>query len=302
MPIHHRQLPPFGTLLAFEAVARLGSFTAAARELHVSQAAISQKVRELESWMNVDLVLRRRPHLAITEDGLKIADSVRSGVTTITRSLDLARQKVSRRNRVALATTNTFALYWLGPRIESFYTAHPEVELSLITADREVTESQIDFDLGVTFATEPPRGYASGALFHTDVIAVASPGHLKHRPDTAEPAQWEGDMLLHLVPESPLDWPEWLDTVDLPFPQDLRADYYSTYITLIQAVLSGRGIGLGWRQLIDPILKSGDLVQVGDRVATSAGAYYLIWNNPASGSMPEAVLALRDWFMEFAEA
>jgi DNA-binding transcriptional LysR family regulator len=301
MPIHHKQLPPFGTLLAFEAVARLHSFTAAARELQVSQAAISQKVREFETWLNTDLVLRRRPHLEITRDGLRIADSIRSGVTTITRSLDAAKRTSGRRNRVALATTNSFALYWLGPRIGSFYTTHPEIELSLITADKEVTDSEIEFDIGVTFAERPPLGYSSKPLFHADVVAVASPRYLEARPANVEPAQWPDDMLLHLVHKSSLDWPEWLAAVDLPFRQELRADYYSTYITLVQAVLSGRGMALGWRQLINPILESGDLVQVGERAATSSAAYYLIWRAPANTTLPVPVAALRDWFLEAAE-
>ncbi len=302
MPIHHRQLPPFSALLAFEAVARLGSFTAAAKELHVSQAAISQKVRELETWMSADLVVRQRPHPAITEDGLKIADSIRSGVTTITRSLDAAKRRTSRGNRVALAITNTFALYWLGPRIESFYAAHPDIELSLLTSDREITESRIEFDLGVTFATETPQDYAATRLFQTQVIAVASPRYLQSRPAALEPGQWDHDMLLHLSPESWMDWPEWLNTVNLPHDERLRASYHSNYITLMQAALAGRGIALGWRHLVDPILQAGELVKIGSHSATSSGAYHLIWNEPVTETGPNAVTTLRDWFLQFIEA
>ena len=293
-----RRRPPLRALSVFETAARNGSFLAAAKELHVSQAAISQKVRELEVWIGGELVARRRPVVVVTEGGLKVADSIRSGVTTITRSLDQAKRRSERKTRVSLATTNTFALYWLGARIESFYSAHPDVELSLITSDREATESQDEFDLAVTFAGTAPDGYTSELLFHTDVVAVASPKYVAQRPEGLEPAQWRRDMLLHLSPDRSMDWPEWLGMVDPPQRHQLRASYHSNYITLIQAATAGRGIGLGWRQLIDPLLQSGELAQIGERKATSSGAYYLIRNGPMSYSSEDAVGALTEWFLD----
>ena len=301
MPIPPRKLPPLKTLIAFEAVARLGTFTAAAKELLVSQAAISQKVRELEVWLGGELITRTRPRMTITQEGEKIAESIRAGVATISRSLEIAQRSKSRKNRVALATTNTFALYWLGSRIDSFYTTHRDIELALITSDREVTERQIEFDIGITFADQAPPGYSSKPLFATDVVAVASKKYLRARPSELEPGQWEDDVLLRLSPEGLLAWPTWLKMVGLAEPRSLRGDSYSSYITLMQAAGAGRGIGLGWRRLIDPILDEGDLVQVGACTARSFGSYYLISNGPINNSTPSGVRALYDWLCQFAE-
>ena len=296
MSIAPRDLPPFGTLIALEAVVRLGSFTAAAKELRVSQSAVSQKVRELESWLGRDLIVRSRPHLAITEEGLRVAESVRFGITSISRSLAAARRENKNPNRVILATTNAFALYWLGPRLESFYAAHPEVELNLITSDREVTTAALEFDLGVTFSVEPPPGYFSEVLFETGVVAIASRAYLESRPRHLGPAQWPQDTLLHLTAEPWMPWTTWLDRVNLAVNPDLRAIYHSTFITLIQAVQSGQGMSLGWRVLVDPLMAGGDLCRVGDLSAKPPGAYYLLGRMPLATRALHGIQVLRSWF------
>lgn len=302
MPITRPNLPSFSTLLAFEAAVRLGSFTAAAREFHVSQAAISQKVRELEDWMGGELIARTRPKLATTADGMKLADSIRSAVTTVTRSVESTRRSLQPQNRVVLAATNTFALYWLGPRIDSFYAANPDTELSLITSDREATDGIADFDLGVTFAPSPPAGFEAIRLFRSEIVAVASPGYLVHRPDGLEPGEWNEDVLLHLTADPWLTWSEWMSAVGLRENDSLRAGYFSTYITLLQAVLAGRGIGLGWRALVDPLLEGGELVQIGARGTNHGSAYYLIWNTAHGDEMAESTRALYGWFRTHTES
>lgn len=297
MSIARTDMPPFSALLAFEAVVRLGSFTAAAREFGVSQAAVSQKVREFEGWLGVKVIAQTRPALVVTEAGLGLADTIRAGVSTMVQALDRAKPTRGNPNRVTLASTNAFAVYWLSSRIDTFYARHPNIELSLSTSDPEITSAALKFDLGVVYAPEPPDGYVATLLFNTDVVAIASPRYLKGRPDGIGPGQWLHDTLLHLTPDPWMAWQDWLPAVGLPPADRLRAAHHSTFITLIHAVTAGQGIGLGWRRLIDPLLKNGDVVKVGPYEAEPKGAYYLIEAPDRSPPRPPAIRILKDWIL-----
>lgn len=297
MSITGKNQPPFATLLALEAVARLGSFTAAAVELRVSQAAISQKVRQLEDWTGTELVVRSRPVVRMTDRGLRLAEGIRVAIVSLDQTLAEARKPPSNPNHVTLAATNAFALYWLGPRIQEFYADHPKVEFTLSTTDIEVTEGQFEFDLGVTFAAGPPAGYSHRLLFASDVVAIASPDYLANRPPDVEPAQWRDDTMLHLAPHQGIGWAQWLDETDLPYAGGRLSQHHSTFITLIQAVLAGRGIALGWNRLVDPLLASGEVVRVGRRSTRAKGAYYLISRTPFEAPAPQGMRSLRDWLL-----
>ena len=92
-------------------------------------------------------------------------------------------------------------------------------------------------------------------------------------------------------------WQDWLSAVGLPQPDHLRTAHYTTFITLIHAVMAAQGLGLGWRRLIDPLLKSGDVVQLGPYAAQPKGAYYLIEAPDRSSPRPRAVSLLKDWIL-----
>ena len=298
---HLRDMPQLRTLLAIEAVDRLGTFTAAAKELRISQAAISQKIRELELWLGTELVRRTRPTVSITVEGKKVAEAVRAGLNIIGQSLRSVGRGGDDR-RVTLATENSMALYWIGPRIQTFYSEHPDVELNLVTSDQVIMDGQINFDLGFTYLAEAPTSLRSRLLFHDTVVAVASPQYLSNRHKGLPPAQCDGDTLLRMDPEPWLTWEDWLERVGLENRMSsLRADYFSNYVTLMQSVLAGRGLALGWLSQVRPFIKRGELIQLGEYECQSPGAYYLVWDTPIRAGSPAAVRKLFHWFNRYID-
>lgn len=296
-----RNIPQLRTLLALEAVARLGTFTAAAKELHMSQAAISQKIKELELRLGAELVQRTRPTITVTEEGKRVAESVRTGLMIINQSLRSVGRGGDDR-RVTLATENSMALYWFGPRSQTFYSEHPDVELNLVSSDQVIVDGQINFDLGFTYLSEPPTSLRHKRLFDDTVVAVASPEYLSSRQRSLPPGQCDGDTLLRMDPEPWLTWEKWFEQVGLENRAGkLRADFFSNYITLMQSVLAGRGLALGWMTHVKPFIDSGKLIQLGDYSCKSPGAYYLVWDSPIGTGSPAAVRKLFEWFNRHIE-
>ncbi len=300
MSITHKKLPAFGALLAYEAVVRHGSFTAAAREFGVSQAAVSQKVREFEAWLDVYLIERTRPKLVVSEVGITLAERIGGCITDLARAHDQAKLAKQNPNRVTLASTNAFAVYWLSSRIDTFYARHPDIEFSLATSDPEITVSGFHFDIGIVYSPDPPTEYPATELFSSQVVAVASEKYLSDRPAGLGPGQWPHDTLLHLTPDPWMSWQDWLSAVDLPHVEGLHSAYHTTFITLIHAVMAGRGIGLGWRRLVDPLLQNDDIVQLGSYATQPDGAYYLVENPDRSVTNQGAIRMLKDWLLDQA--
>ena len=303
MPILHPQLPSFSALVAFESVARLGTFVAAAHELHVTQAAISQKIFELENWLGVKLIFRQRPTIAITEEGLRIAEAVRAGVAIMSLPLQVLREDRGYPNRVTLAATNAFSLFWLTPRLRSFYEACPNIELNLLTTDRELTTDRRSFDLGIAFVNQPWTDYSEDVLFDDEVVPVASPSYLeirrqKHRADFSD------DSLLHLnyVEASwhGHDWPEWFRWRGINDDGSSHKHHFSNYVLLIQAAIDGRGIALGSRRLIDPLLAQGRLVQVDKGMPVLDGKFEILIHNRFVDFLSPSARSLRKWLLEKA--
>jgi LysR family transcriptional regulator, glycine cleavage system transcriptional activator len=298
MPILHPQLPSFSALVAFESVARLGTFVAAAQELHVTQAAISQKITELESWLGATLIFRRRPNIAITDEGMRIAEAVRAGVSIMSLPLEVLRADRGYPNRVIFAATNAFSSLWLTPRLHSFYAAYPNIELNLLTSDRELTTDRRSFDLGIAFVNQPWADYSEDVLFDDEVVPVASPSYIagrgqKHREN------FSNDTLLHLnyVEPSWIDWPDWFIRKGISRHVSLHKQQFSNYALLIQAAIDGRGIALGWRRLIDPILAKGQLVQLGEGMPALEGKYKILIHHRFAEFLSPSTRSLRKWLL-----
>ena len=304
MPIQRSDLPPFAALLAFEAVERLGSFTAAAKELRVSQAAVSQKVGELEVWLNATLVRRTRPRIGFTDDGMAVGRSVRNGIASLTSTLEPMRQRHDRAQRVTLAATNSFALYWLGPRLQDFYASHPEIELNLLTSDATVRQERQDFDIAIVLSPAQFPGFESQVMMPESVIAVAGPNYLVNRPPGLTAGAWEQETLLsqETDDETWLDWEDWFRRTGSTANSSGRVERFSSYVTLLQAAVAGRGIAMGWRQLVTPLIAQGQLVQIDKQILSSREQYRIVFPRHGGGQNHVAMAALLRWLQEMASA
>jgi LysR family transcriptional regulator, glycine cleavage system transcriptional activator len=300
MPILHPQLPSFSALVAFESVARLGTFVAAAHELRVTQAAISQKITELESWLGVTLIFRRRPTIAITDEGMRIAEAVRAGVSIMSLPLEVLRADRGSPNRVTLAATNAFSSFWLTPRLHSFYAAYPNIELNLLTSDRELTTDRRSFDLGIAFVNQPWTDYTEDVLFDDEVVPVASSSYIKSRRQK-QSDDFSNDSLLYLnYVEASWHWHDWSDWFKWRGISNYGSSHkhqFSNYVLLIQAAIDGHGIALGSRRLIDPLLDQGQLIQLDKGMPAFDGKFKILIHNRFVEFLSPSARSLRKWLL-----
>ena len=169
-----RDIPSLSALRAFEAAARLGSFSAAARELNVTHAAIAQHVRALEAHFSVTLMAREGRAMCPTAEGRQLAQDLGEGFGTIAAGV---RALIgSRRARPLQVTlTPSFAEAWLMPRIGQFWAQHPEVEVALIPSVSLIDLRRDGFDMAIRFGAADWPGLAVEPLVMSPFVVVAAP-------------------------------------------------------------------------------------------------------------------------------
>ena len=265
-------------LRVFESAARQLSFTAAAAELGSSQPAISQQIKRLEQQLAVRLFDRVYRGIVLTDAGTLLLRYVQDGL----HSLDAGLQAVTAEQQhevLQVATDFAFAAYWLMPRLQRFHQLHPEVDVSLITSERDLGALSSEIDVAISFGDGRFKHAEAQLLFAEEVFAVCSPSLLKDRP-LPLPVEALVDMpLLHLRPESRSRWFDWnglfqaYGIAEAPSPGSLRFDNYTL---LIQAAIAGQGVAIGWQHLVDELLAQKLLCRVCAEVAHSAYGYYLV--------------------------
>jgi DNA-binding transcriptional LysR family regulator len=301
MVVSRGGLPPLTGLVAFEAVARHLSFTVAARELRVTQAAVSQQVKALEAHLAVGLVHRARPVIRLTAEGEVLAAAVQAGLDRIAEAVGVVRRR-PRANQLTVATLVAFSSYWLMPRLPSFHATHPKIELRLVAGDGDIDWQGQDVDLGITFAHRPAAGFQTQRLFGDQIVAVARPDYFAGRSPPTRTADLTNETLLHLdfTTQDWMSWEAWFERCGVAPSSDLKGPRFNTYILLVQAALEGQGIAMGWRRLVDPLIRRGELMQVTDASVVPQAAFHLQIPKPRAAERP--VAAFKTWLLAQAAA
>jgi DNA-binding transcriptional LysR family regulator len=288
-----RYLPSISALLAFEAVARHGSATEAARDLNLTQSAVSRQLKTLEDQLGVALLLRPGRGLALTPEGQSYVEEVRQILHR------LAQASIATRTNPAGGTLNlailpAFGMHWLAPRLRDFARRHPEVTVNLSTRLAPFDFRTSAFDAAIHFGREdwPSVGYLP--LLPEIVVPVCAPGLLPQPLE--EPAQILAHDLLHLETR-PRGWARWLRAVGIkePAPPGMVFDQFST---MAQAAIHGLGIALLPTFFAEPYLSDGQLVLASEHTTESIGNYYLVW--PQDRPDTKAVASFREWLAEQA--
>lgn len=290
------KLPPPNALVTFEAVARHLSFTRAAEELTVSQAATSRQVRVLEDHLGVALFDRARKRVRLTPPGQQLLDAVAMGlghIATVAEGLRPERRSPA----LTVATSLAFSAFWLMPRLPAFHAAHPDLELRLSTSDSEADWYAEDVDVAVVFGPQVPSGWLAEALFGDQVIAVCRADYFGSREGPRSPGDLLDETLLQIDLPYPswFGWPDWFAPNAVPLSHALRGPRFNNYTIAIQAALDGQGLALGWRRLITPQLSDGRLVQVTSASVTPDGAYTLLI--PESAREDRRIGAFHNWIL-----
>ncbi|MBD1552296.1 LysR substrate-binding domain-containing protein [Pseudomonas typographi] len=293
-----RRLPPLTALVVFEAAARLQSFTLAAQEMCITQAAVSRQVRLLEGHLGNPLFIRNHRSVALTTAGQRLFEAVDESLERIAQASTEIRSDAS--GAVTIAATVCMATYWLMPRLDAFQQQHPQVALRLFALDREVDLRAENVDMAITCGNEGQRhGVRMSHLMDEVLVPLCSPGYLQGRT-LSEPQQLLGERLLNLDREhwrgfnwAVADWGAWFDQMNVRGVLPPARLAFNNHAQQIQATVDGRGIALGSPHMLADLLVDGRLVEaLPQRYATRRG-YYLAVNEHSS--RPRAVAALHTW-------
>ena len=289
MPSPRRLIPSLSLLSAFEAVCRTGSTLAAARDLDLSQGAVSRLIQNLEGQLGVVLFLREQRRLVPTDAALAYRRDVVKALDLITRGAMRLRSNASG-GALSLSVLPAFGTRWLAPRLPTFLAAHPGITINLGTRVRPFDFEEEGFDAAIHFGTEdwPNAGFAK--LFDEVLVAVCAPGYLAQHPvDT--PADMV-DLSLLQLDSRPTAWRGWFGQhgVDAPRVQGMVFDQFAP---MVEAAAYGLGVALLPQFLARAEIDGGRLTSLFDVGARGAGAYYLVW--PKTGAWYPPLQAFRAW-------
>lgn len=292
-----RSLPPLNGLRAFEAAARHMSFTDAAEELSVTQAAISHQVRGLELRLGLKLFVRRNRSLLLSEAGQAYLPSVRAAFDQLNEATEKLLQK-DRGGHLTVTTTSSFAVKWLVPRLGGFQRANPEIDVRVSTGTGLVDFSREDVDIGIRYGRGQWPSLTAERLVSEDVMPVCAPSLVKGLNALRKPADLKRFTLLH-IGSFPDDWQVWLTAAGVRGVEASRGVSFDFPLAAYQAAMDGLGVALGRQPLVEPDLKAGRLVVPFDFKRSSEFAYYLVY--PPEAIRRRKIKAFRDWVVSLAE-
>lgn len=288
-PAPRRFLPSTASLRALEALDRLGSATAAAEELNLSQSAVSRQLQTLEDQLGVRLVLRHGRRLALTPEGADYAASVREALQKITQASQRLTVNPSG-GSLDLAILPTFGMRWLVPRLPDFARRHPEVTINLATRLRPFNFASEGFDAAIFFGDGNWSGTATLKLRDEAQVAVAAPALLETDTPTT-PRDLLRLPLLH-IETRPRAWAGWFAAHGVTI-ETVTGTIYDQYGTITQAALHGLGVALLPDYLAEQDLATGRLRRAWGGPTPLSGAYYLVW--PEARTRHSALVTFRDW-------
>jgi LysR family glycine cleavage system transcriptional activator len=292
-----RKLPSLTSLRAFEAAARLLSFTRAADELHVTPTAISHQIKALEEWLGVRLFDRSTRAVQLTDTGTRYLPSVQAAFD----SLEIATQQIAQNsgNQVLTVTTTvSFTSKWLIPRLASFQEQYPDIDVRITTSTGLIELERAGIDLGIRFGRGRWPGLSAQRLLSERIFPVCGPQLLNGSRPLKQPEDLRHHTLLH-VSALRDEWKTWLTANGLGDIKPARELTFDQIATALQAASEGLGIALGYTHLVADDLNAGRLLVPFKCEISGDFAYYVVY--PESAPVRPHVAAFKDWLLAQAD-
>lgn len=291
------RLPSLAALVPFEAAARHASFSRAAAELNLTQAAVSRQIRLLEDSLGARLFERRRHGVELTPAGGELANEIAPALRMIAAASDRARASMRSANTVSVFCDVSIAGAFVIPRLGAMRRDHPDLVIRLVTSSELLEATSEPFDVGLT--TGRPRGdrFDVVEICSEEIFPVASPSLARKLPKRPTLAKLSAAPLLHFSQPGRnwLDWPRFLAAFGVEAKLPAEGFAFTSYSVLLDAAEAGHGIALGWRLSIENRLRQGSLVRVSGAalpIAKGLAAYL-----PRRQQRPEPVHRFLGWLV-----
>jgi LysR family glycine cleavage system transcriptional activator len=286
-----RSTLPLNALRVFDMAARRLSFTKAAKELHVTQGAVSRQIKILENELQVPLFHRLHRQLKLTDQGQKLLVPLTEALDQISDTIDnLEKQDTS----LNLKVLPTFAIRWLIPRLHKFQKLHPEVEVRFTTSNVNVDFKHENFDIGITYRSEKTPGVERVTILEEYLTPVFSPMLLSGDSPLIRLEDLKDQVLLHNNP----DQHEWRKLAiqnsldNLPFDQGMVFDIDDA---ALHAAAAGLGVALSEQFFIREDLAAKRLLAPFKEIKEKTGEYYLVW--PEVNNKKANILKFKNWIL-----
>jgi LysR family glycine cleavage system transcriptional activator len=287
-----RRLPSLNALRTFEAAARNLSFSDAATELHVTQAAVSRQIRLLEEDLGTKLFLRLTRAVELTESGMSLYPALRDALDQMERAAARVWNS-SDSGLLTISVLPTFSVKWLMPRLLSFAEQHPNIEIHLVNSIKAVDFDKEDVDLAIRAGSldqssqeqaRRPRidltmvrswdGVEAEFLMPDELVAVMAPGY-NGGEIPGDAAAMSKVTLLQMATRTNA-WPDYFNALGWDVPGARAGPSFGHFFLALQAAIEGRGIAMLPSVLAFDDLRTGRIVQALPQRIRSAGNYYLL--------------------------
>jgi LysR family glycine cleavage system transcriptional activator len=276
--------PPLNALRGFEAAARLGSFHKAAEELHLTQSAISQQIRSLESFLEQPLFFRNGRSVALTDAGFDLLSTTQSLLQQLAvgiRRLDQYRKP----NQLVVNTTPAFAQHWLVPRLADFHQRHPQIDLWLLTTDETPDMATQTIDIAVRDDLSAQAECSFRVLLEDRLYPACHPGLLELKTDARTTLHGEREM----------DWSHWHVQGGADVGQQSQGLNFSDPGLLLNAASQGLGIALVSQLLAGRLRAEGSLVPMAEQTVRGPNWSWLVHRDSDGDPLTRSFC---DWLIE----
>jgi LysR family transcriptional regulator, glycine cleavage system transcriptional activator len=288
-----KRLPPLNALRAFDAAAKHLSFTKAADELCVTQAAVSHQVKALEEFLGTPLFIRRNRALLLTEEGQGYWPAIRDIFEKLADATDRVMAQGAS-GALTVSVIPTFAIQWLVPRLSHFSTLYPEIDVRLKAVDFDVDFMRDDVDVAIYYSDGNHSGCRVDCLMEEFLIPVCSPSLLLGDKPLSTPEDLKHHTLLH--DESTVAWTKWLRHVGVKGISVTHGPVFSHSSMVLQAAAHGQGVAIGHSVLCQNDLDAGRLIRPFQETVLSGLSYDLVC--PEAWAERPKIVAFREWIMD----
>ena len=291
-----RRLPSLTSLRAFEAAARHLSFTRAANELAVTQAAISHQVKALENDLGLALFVRLPRKLMLTRAGEQLLSKLSFAFDDIVETVNEMKRERGRAS-LTIRLAPSFSARWLSPRLATFRDLHPEIELRLNHSNQAVDFSREDVDLGITYGNGDWPGVVADPVLSLDFFPVCNPDLLNGANALETPYDLRHHTLLHDGTYE--NWSAWLAIVGETRIKATSGTILDDTNVLIQAAADGQGVALGSTAFVGQHLASGKIAKPFEITLESDLSYYVVC--PVDHLKRPGVIEFKNWLSDQAQ-